>query len=299
MARSALFAAAGVLVGLLSGLGASTLLRPDASPMVQVANEKTAADRQPNVEPATEARATGSVVRPPRPPHKIPTLAPVESLSDVLTDIADLEAEREQLIAGPDGAGSREAAAVYAPTGEDLRRWADCAQVPGDVPSPLLVDEGDSGEWFSHSLVGDGLVGDGTITEDEREQLTTAAKAFRADVRGNLSEIYSEATGDPAANSMTTAQLLRSLGALQSVVDSEGLQRRFVAEERAGVAHRPDTHGEDFGSLVPYYRTVGSLGDQFEATIAEVVGARRAARLRADRGGWGSRIKQAPRCSED
>ena len=209
-----------------------------------------------------------------------------EPLAVVLAEIDALSAERTQLLSGE---GVAPEGALFHPDQQRLEEWARCAVVPADIPSSFM--SASKKHLFSEELVSDGVV-----TDAELSELEAATERFEASRRRRLAQIYADASGDESAMDLSTPELLRALRGMQRVVDPQGAQRRFVAEERAGTGHSQESDGD--GSLVPYYREIGSLGDDLEKELASVVGDERASHLRVRMGGWGVHVRQESSCRE-
>lgn len=217
----------------------------------------------------------------------------VEELVDVLADINELEQRLASLTETPDNdcSGTGACGSVFEPTQQALDRWADCAQLPVDLPAKISGPTSPSSPWFSSTAL-DAI----DASESEREELELAAEDFSRTLHARLAAIHEHVIGENDAGARPTHVLLSDLRAMQGVVDEDAEQRRRVALERAG--RTAEGMGES-GELVPFYRQLVELGDEFESAAASVVGRERARAIRAAQGGWGSRIDNPPRCRDE
>lgn len=160
---------------------------------------------------------------------------------------------------------------------DELRRMAEHCEIRFDVPHL-----GTAGEQ-----IGSQLPDDAGLTEDEVARADVALGELRKEVASELRRAYAEATGDAeGASQLSPESIMREIFDKTSDAEQAELRRR-LSRERAGL-ESPPTDLRDATPAERYFRLMATLGERFEAALAEVIGAERAGELRRRRGGWSS-----------
>jgi len=159
-----------------------------------------------------------------------------------------------------------------------------CGTVKVDYPVGLLDD--------SPFHLNDGLAHTANLDDRERELVEEATTEFRAELKQQLAPVLRDLDIDDKA--LTAAPLQRIFTEIQAREVPDELQRvrKELARERAGLSRAsvPRTPTERFEHIF-----VG-LGEAYQSKVARVLGAERAADLRAISDGWGASIVASGPC---
>ena len=174
------------------------------------------------------------------------------------------------------------------PDPETLREMARCASVKVDFPGFLDNVESPEVAGYARNL--------GITDPKEVAALQAAADAHYDQFNDRLRKIFLELGGDAEMAQDASAATMESYIGDQLDRELMGDVQRRIAEERAGLREPP----ADLAALSieeQSFRLQAGLGNQFEAHLAEHLGAGRARELRRVNDGWpGSTSVQSGDC---
>lgn len=199
--------------------------------------------------------------------------------------------------AGDDAAGSGERFAAggppkpegfdyYDPTPEALEKMAECGVVAWDQP-PVWADDQQLDPEYLAAL---------GLSADEEVALQEEFERFRDEAHAQARALWVELGGDPvAADALAGSELLGLVYGRTELGEREKA-RELLAMEKAGLAQAP---GEASSATDRFVRWEAQLGDSFEVSLAQRLGAERSRELRSTRRGWsGKRLTWADLCVE-
>lgn len=179
-----------------------------------------------------------------------------------------------------------------------LEEMARCGSIKVDMPE-FVVRRGPNGYAPSAELAA--LV---NLTQDEVAAITEANRKFAERYAADLRSIVTDLNNGEAPPVPPEAPPWESVASFSGVVaaalptDTAREIRRAIAGERAGLSTAP----QDWAALPPverYERTRASVGDTYEAALAEVLGADRAHELRVAKDGWDHQSLFGGDCPDD
>jgi hypothetical protein len=217
------------------------------------------------------------------------------------SEIDRLRARIESLGGKPDESSPRERAQLCAnrplengcswvdPDKDTLREMARCAAIRVDKPVFLVNTEtptSPSDEWIA----------DRGLSTAEARALAKENEQFRRKHEEALLHLYEEAGGDAEVAGDQPPQVLEGMiEALLDKAEMEAAQRR-LARERAGLP------GSDSSALTladRLVREVYGAGDEYERSVAKVLGPERAHELRLVDDGWGASWHAVGDCEDE
>lgn len=174
----------------------------------------------------------------------------------------------------------------YAMSAAELDRLADCGGVKLDTPRFMWNDDEPlfDPRWESVNL-----------TSEERARVETALAKLKDDFEVELRKIWLAETKDEADAAALDLGGINFMLLTTNRPSGFDEALRYVSAEVAGRL----PIGEPPPHVLEYLRMMVRAGDRIESTLAETIGATKAAQLRRAASGWGSTRVTSAGCPED